>query len=80
MSLLKRFKPVSGSLPTAEQTGLAVDSANHAVSMLEKEPNSVVVRTSYAYNKIVPRLVNTLPRMEWERRRDTSRSVLGHTL
>jgi hypothetical protein len=36
------FKPVSGSLPTAEQTGLpenAVHSANHAVqNMMEKEP------------------------------------------
>ena len=44
MSLLKHFKPVSGSLPMAEQTG----PANHAVNMLEKEPSSV--RTSYAYN------------------------------
>ena len=48
MSLLKRFKPVSGSLPTAEWIGLAVHSANHAVNMLEKEPSSV--RTTYAYN------------------------------
>ena len=65
MSLLKFFKPVSGSLPTAEQTGLpenAVRSANHAVqNMLEKEPTSVRRRAwQLLPRRIVPRLANII--------------------
>ena len=55
MSLLKRFKPVSGSLLTAEQTGLpeiAVRSANRAVkNMPEKEPKQCTYNVQLLYNK-----------------------------